>query len=100
MLGYKIQALTGSILLAATLSFADVRIVYVPQGPPRHAREVLAVRPGSGYVWVPGFYRWDNGSYVWNAGAWQQPPRARARWTAGRWRHTRQGWYWTEGRWR
>ena len=100
MIGYKIHALTGSILLAATLSFADVRVVYVPKGPPAHAREVLAVRPGPGYGWVPGFYRWDNGSYVWNAGAWQRPPRARARWIAGRWRHTRQGWYWTEGRWR
>jgi hypothetical protein len=100
MLGSKIQALTGSILLAATLSFADARIVFVPSAPPPRVREVIVVRPGPGYVWVPGYHRWEGGSYVWVAGHWQQPPRARARWIAGRWRHERRGWYWTEGRWR
>jgi hypothetical protein len=100
MLGSKIQALTGSILLAATLSFADVQVIFVPSRPPRPVREVVVVRPGPGHVWVRGYHRWEGGSYVWVPGHWQQPPRPRARWVPGRWRHERRGWYWTEGRWR
>ena len=95
-----IQSLAGSLLLAATLSFADVRVVYVPNRPPARVREVIAVRPGPNYVWVPGYHRWDGGAYVWVPGAWQSPPRARARWVEGRWRHERRGWYWVDGRWR
>lgn len=101
MLVSKIQALTGSLLLAASLSYAaDVHIVFAPSAPPHHAREVIAVRPGPNYVWVPGYHRWDGSSYAWVAGSWQEPPRAHARWVAGRWRHERRGWYWTDGRWR
>jgi hypothetical protein len=74
--------------------------VYVRIGPPAPIVERVVVAPGPGYVWVPGFYRWDGGRYIWVAGHHVRPPRGRAVWAPGHWTHARQGWYWVDGRWR
>ena len=92
-------ALAGLILAAALPSAADTRI-YVRVGPPRAIVETRVVAPGPRHVWIAGYHRWDGAAYVWVPGAWQSPPRARAHWVEGRWRHERRGWYWVDGRWR
>ena len=74
--------------------------LYVRVGPPAPVVEARVVAPGPGFVWVPGAYRWDGRAYIWTAGAWQRPPRARARWAPGHWVRDRHGWYFVEGRWR
>jgi len=91
--------LTSSLMLTSAFSFADTRI-YVRIRPPIAVREVRPVAPGAGYVWVPGYHRWDGNAYVWNNGRWEQPPRRRARWVNGSWVHNRRGYYWNDGRWR
>ena len=75
-------------------------VVYVPSRPPLGMRETIVVSPGPGYVWIPGYHRWDRGNYVWVQGRWDRPPRTHARWVPGRWRHNRHGWFWVEGHWR
>src|SRR5579863_9933461 len=71
--------------------------VYVQIGPPAPIVERIPARPGSGYVWVGGYYRWYGGRYVWTHGYWS---RHAGRWCGGRWVHTmRRGWHWTTGRW-
>ena len=72
----------------------------VEQGPPVEVVEQYGVAPGPGYIWVRGFYRREGPSYAWVPGHWVVPPRGFRRWEAGRWVHTRRGWYFREGRWR
>ena len=102
------QALISALLLsaaigasAACVSAAPRGRVYVRVGPPVPIVETRVVAPGSGYVWIPGYHRWDERAYVWVPGRWDRAPRANARWVPARWvRDERHGWYLVEGRWR
>jgi WXXGXW repeat (2 copies) len=88
-------------LFAATMSvglFADEVVVRV--APPRAVVETRVPAPGPGYIWTPGYQRWDGRAYVWAPGAWMRPPRAHARWVAHRWVHRHGGWVLVEGHWR
>jgi len=74
--------------------------LYVRVGPPVPVYERAAVSPGPGYVWVPGYHRWNGRAYYWVPGTWTRPPHARGRWVPGHWAQNRRGWYFVEGRWR
>jgi hypothetical protein len=74
--------------------------LYVRVGPPAPIVEAAVIAPGRGYVWTPGFYRWDGAAYVWARGRYVFPPRARAAWAPGHWVRGRRGWYFVDGRWR
>ena len=95
----------AAVLLASTLAAAPACAtsahgrIYVRTGPPAPIA-AQRVAPRRGYVWVPGYYRWDGRRYVWIAGEYVRPPRARAVWVPGRWSRDRRGWFWIEGRWR
>jgi WXXGXW repeat (2 copies) len=89
----------GFVLAAAASADAKTR-VFVRVGPPAPIVEYRSVAPGSRYVWVPGYYRWDGYGYGWAPGRWVVPPRARAVWVAPRWAHSRHGWYVVGGYWR
>jgi hypothetical protein len=56
-------------------------IVNVPPPPPRRERIPRARR---GYVWTPGYWRWDGRRYVWVPGQWVQARRG-YHWAAPRW---------------
>ncbi|MGD1069372.1 MAG: YXWGXW repeat-containing protein [Bryobacteraceae bacterium] len=74
--------------------------VYVGVAPPRPVIEHRGPAPGAGYVWIPGYHRWDGHAHVWVAGYWQLPPRPHAHWVAARWAHRPGGWVLIEGHWR
>jgi WXXGXW repeat (2 copies) len=74
--------------------------VYVRVAPPRPIHERRLVSPGPGYVWTPGYHRYEGERYVWAPGQWQRPPRPRAHWEAARWVHRPGGWVLVEGHWR
>jgi hypothetical protein len=84
-------------ILAVNVFAADV---VVRIAPPRPRVETRVVAPGPGYVWTPGYHRWDGNAYVWAPGGWVQPPRPHARWVAHRWEHRNGGWVMVEGHWR
>jgi hypothetical protein len=88
---------TLSAMLAVGIANAQV---FVQIGPPRPLVERRVPPPGAGFVWTPGYYRWDGRAYVWVPGAWVRPPHRRARWERPRWEHRRGGWVYVEGRWR
>ena len=95
------KLLLGALLSAGIALPTAIAQVYVRIGPPPPPRrEVVAVRPGPRYVWVPGYNRWDGRAYAWTPGAWVLPPPNRRGWVPGRWRNTPRGYYWTEGHWR
>jgi len=99
------RSLTAAVILAgaflATTACAGTSgRVYVRTGPPPVRAEVVAVSPGPGYVWVPGYYQYRGNSYVWVGGRYERPPRARARWVPSHWERDRRGWYFVDGHWR
>src|SRR5689334_13581850 len=71
--------------------------IYVGSAPPAPVYEV-APAPRSGYVWAPGYYRYDNSRYVWTSGRWMAE-RPGYRWTNDRWEYGSNGWYHVAGRW-
>jgi hypothetical protein len=93
---FLLSAVMG-VMLVGGASAADV---FVRIGPPRPVIERRVPPPGPGYVWTPGYHRWDGRAYGWVPGAWVMPPRRHARWAPARWQHRREGWVMVEGRWR
>jgi hypothetical protein len=90
---------TAVLGLALVTGSANAQ-VYVRIGPPPPRHEVVVARPGPGYVWVPGYHRWDGRAYVWVPGGWVMPARPYYhRWVPGHWRETPHGWVWVDGHW-
>ena len=91
---------TAVFALALAAGEAKAADVFVRFGPPPPPREVVIARPGPGYVWVPGSYRFAGGRYVWARGYWALPPRPHAVWVPGYWQHRSGGHIWISGYWR
>lgn len=87
----------GILLGLGTTLSADV---VVRVAPPRPLVEPRLAAPGPGYVWTPGYHRWDGHAYVWVPGAWVLPPRPHAVWVPHRWVHRHHQWAFVEGHWR
>lgn len=93
----KLLACSAALILAGSLSAGAQ--VYVRVGPPAPLREVVPAPVHPGWVWQPGYHRWDGVRYVWVPGAYAAPPRAGLRWRPGHWRNGRRGYVWVEGHW-
>ena len=65
--------------------------------PPAPVYEVVPA-PRAGYVWAPGYYRWEGRRHVWTPGRWLAQ-RVGYRWVPDRWEHGPNGWYYVAGRW-
>ncbi len=74
--------------------------VYVVDRPPPVRAEIIPVRPGRAYVWIPGYWGRGRRGYEWVSGRYVVPPGHRRGWVPGRWYHGRGGWYFIEGHWR
>src|SRR5262249_34139372 len=91
--------LGGALIGHAACACARGRVC-VRVGPPAPVVERVVVAPGPGYVWTPGYYRWDGRAYVWIPGRHVLAPRPHAVWVQGHWVRERRGWYWIDGHWR
>lgn len=90
---------TSAVLLSLGTVLAEAQIVVrIGPPPPRPVEVVPAPRPG--FVWIPGYHRWDGHRYIWVHGYWRRPPRPGAVWVPGAWRYERGGHVWHEGYWR
>ena len=85
----------GGMLAAGAMADVVVRIA-----PPRPRVERRGRPPGRGYIWTPGYQRWDGRVYVWSPGQWVQPPRRNARWVPAHWVKRHHEWMFVEGHWR
>jgi WXXGXW repeat (2 copies) len=94
----------STLLLSALACMLAVGVqaeeVYVRVAPPRAIVETRPARPAAGYIWTPGYHRWDGHAHVWVAGAWVQPPRPHAVWVPHKWVHRHDGYVLVEGHWR
>ena len=65
--------------------------------PPAPIYEAMPA-PRAGYVWAPGFWRWEHERHVWVAGHWM-PERRGYHWVPDRWAHEHDRWHHVEGHW-
>jgi len=70
----------------------------VPEPPPPARPEVIPLAPLPSYVWMPGYWAWNNG-WQWVPGHWVQPPRGATTWMPGQWVPQGQHWVWSPGHW-
>jgi len=85
------------ILATAAISFAGV-VISVNFGPPVLPVYVQPVCPGSGYIWVPGYWAWSDG-YYWVPGTWALAPQVGFLWTPGWWGFSGGAYLWNAGYW-
>jgi len=98
------KRLFAIVLAAAAITagsaFAQVN-VFIGTPPPAPRVEVIPA-PRAGYVWAPGFWRWDNGHHVWAGGHWIEARRGQ-RWVPDHWVQyrdgNRDGWRHDAGHW-
>jgi hypothetical protein len=77
--------------------------LYVSIGvaPPALPVYVQPPIPGSGYIWTPGYWAWDEefSDYYWVPGAWVAAPRPGLLWTPGYWGWSNGAYVWNDGYW-
>ena len=66
--------------------------------PPTPVAETVTVAPHPGWVWLPGYFKWEGGKYVWVGGEWVEP-RPGFRWEPHVWVKEGKGWRLREGEW-
>jgi hypothetical protein len=100
--GSIVRKIFQSALIAFTLGVgtAQAADIVVRIAPPRAVLEHRGAAPGRGYVWVPGWHRWEGNHYVWERGRWEMPPRPHAVWVAPKWNHRHGEYFFVEGHWR
>jgi len=76
----------------------ETRELIAQQPPPPLRQEAMTMPPSSAYVWVPGYWTWNNG-WQWTAGHWELPPQRMTTWVPGQWVPQGQNWVWRPGLW-
>lgn len=79
---------------AAAQVYVTTRVGVAPP-PPRYER-IPRARPG--YVWAPGYWRWDGRRHVWAGGYWVRG-RPGYNWRPAYWDHGHDGWRFRRGYW-
>jgi hypothetical protein len=69
------------------------------EAPPALQSEVALAQPSPNYIWVPGYWTWNNQRYEWTSGHWAMPPHPGAMWVAPRWEQQGNAYKFTEGYW-
>jgi hypothetical protein len=85
--------------LTAQMTMAQAVVRVPPPPPPRNAG-VIGRPPHPGFVWTPGFQRWNGRRYQWVPGRWVRPPRRGAVWVEPAWNRRGNGWVFSNGFWR
>jgi hypothetical protein len=91
-----LAALLGLTLLPA----ASNAQVIIKIGPPVAIVEHPGPVPHPGWIWTPGYHRWDGARYVWVPGRYQHPPRPGAVWVPHTYVQRGGGYVFVEGHWR
>ncbi len=62
----------------------DIQVNVPPPPLPYYEQPVI---PAEGYLWVPGFWAWDEAEadYYWVPGTWVEPPQPELLWTPAYW---------------
>ncbi len=79
--------LVSSSLIAFAPAHAQIAIgISVDIAPPPLPVYDQPPIPAPGYLWVPGYWAWDDDvGYYWVPGTWVLPPEPELLWTPGYW---------------
>lgn len=101
---------TRKLALLAVLGMAGASAVYAPTAaagvsvavginvaPPAQPLEAVPP-PRAGYVWSPGYWRWEGHRHVWMHGYWVRE-RPGFVYHPARWEQHRDGWHFRDGYW-
>ena len=92
VLALMLSAASAAMLAGAAQAQVsiDIRANLAPPPLPYYEQPVI---PAEGYIWVPGFWAWDEtqADYYWVPGTWVEPPQPELLWTPAYWG-------WDEGR--
>ncbi len=88
--------LNGCVVAPADPYYTIGAQVMVP--PPQPRVEVYGAPPVSGYVWVSGYWDWQDGRHAWRPGRWV-PPRHGHHWVPHRWVKEGSHWRHNPGHW-
>lgn len=95
-----VAAVLGSGLTFSAASMAQVSVnIAIGVPPPAPMYEVVPA-PRPGYVWLPGYWDWDDGhhKHAWKKGRWELE-RPGYVYESPRWIQSRDGWVLVPGRW-
>ena len=102
------KTIVSLILILAASSLvvkrADAQVfsvgVSIHAGPPVIPVYTQPVCPVDGYLWVPGYWAYDNDyGYYWVPGYWSEPPQVGFLWTPGYWGYVGGVYAWNAGYW-
>jgi WXXGXW repeat (2 copies) len=96
----RMQLLASGLLLAigaATAPAVSQAAVIIGVAPPPVRVEAVPV-PRVGYVWAPGYWRWNGSTHVWVSGYWLHA-RPGYHWVAPRWSAYGPRWRYAPGYW-
>jgi YXWGXW repeat-containing protein len=85
----------GTVAASGT-SYAAV-VVDIDVAPPPAQVEVVPA-PRAGFVWAPGYWRWDGGHHVWVGGRWMHE-RVGYHWVPEAWVQVGPHWHFQRGHW-
>lgn len=82
-----------------TPAVAMTEIVVADPPPPPLEVDVRTVAPGPDYIWITGYWGWENGRREWFRGHWERPPHGYRVWVQPRWEHRPHGYVFVRGHW-
>ena len=71
-----------------------VDVVVRPPAP----KVVVVPSARAGYVWAPGYWRWNGRDHIWVDGTWMRE-RQGERWVPAHWEERGDRWHFEEGHW-
>jgi hypothetical protein len=74
-----------------------VAVVDIDVRPPP-PRVIVVPAPRAGYVWAPGFWRWNGRRHVWVEGHWVRERRGE-HWVPAHWEENHGRWHFEDGHW-
>jgi len=96
----KIQkAVLVFIIIISCSAYTSIAQIYVKIRPNR-PHYVRTAAPSPRHIWVDEEWEPRGTAYAFSGGHWAEPPRERARWVPGHWRHEVRGDVWIPGHWR
>lgn len=82
--------------------YGDPQVQYIvaQQAPPPVIVEQRPAPPSASYIWIDGYWVWNNQKYNWQGGHYAVPPQAGVVWVAPRYDHDAHGYRYTPGQWK
>src|SRR5580658_2077135 len=90
------------LLILPSISSAQFGVsITVNLAPPELPVYEQPAIPGDGYLWVPGYWYWNDDAqdYFWVPGTWLQAPEPGFLWTPGYWGNEGGAFLWHAGYW-